>query len=335
MVFEIKKGVNISHWLSQSERRGKERRDYFTHEDIERIVDLGFDHIRLPIDEVQLWNENGTLDTETADLLNTAIYWCDRQSLRTVVDLHILKSHSFNDKEVPRLFTDQSELLRFAALWAELSYVVQEWSNEKTAYEILNEPVARDPQDWNRVSGTIFSQLRKKEPDRTIILGSNWFSMVNTFDVLDVPSDENIILTFHYYLPMLLTHYKASWMELGKYDGPINYPGYPIVPEIFDELKEPLKSTVAELNVFYDRNKIIEDLHMPLEKRKQTGKPLYCGEFGVIRNVAEEIRRVWYNDIVSVFNEYNISFCHWDYRGIFGILDENRKGTGILSALLS
>jgi len=334
MAFKINKGINISHWLSQSERRGKERREYFTREDISRIVDLGFDHIRLPVDEVQLWNEYGNLDNETADLLNTAIHWCDCQNLRTVVDLHILRSHFFNDKEVPRLFSDQSELLRFANLWAELSSVIQEWSNEKTAYEILNEPIARDPQDWNRVSGFIFSELRKRESDRTIILGSNWFSAVNTFDVLEVPRDENIILTFHYYLPMLLTHYKASWLELGKYDGPINYPGYPILPEIFDQLNEPLKSTVAEQNVFYNRNKIIEDLYMPLEKRKQTGKPLYCGEFGVIRNVPMEIRRLWYDDIISVFHEYDISFCHWDYRGVFGILDENRKDTGILPILL-
>lgn len=333
MAFNIKRGINISHWLSQSDKRGKERREYFTSEDISRISDFGFDHIRLPIDEVQMWNENGQLENETADLLNTAIYWSDRQNLRVVVDFHILKSHYFNDKDEPRLFTDQSEPLRFAGLWSELSSVVREWPEKKVAYEILNEPVALDPQDWNRVGGYLFSELRKKEPDRTIILGSNRFSMVNTFDTLEVPDDKNLVLTFHYYHPMLFTHYKASWMETGKYEGPINYPGYPVAKEFVDGLTEPLRSKIVEMNKYYDRDRIIEDLQIPLLRSKETASPLYCGEFGVIRNVPLELRRAWYSDIISVFNEHDIAYCHWDYRGSFGILDDNRKDTGIASLL--
>ena len=57
--FEIKRGVNVSHWLSQSQARGQARVNHIKEQDMIRIRELGFDHIRLPIDEVQFWDEQG------------------------------------------------------------------------------------------------------------------------------------------------------------------------------------------------------------------------------------------------------------------------------------
>ena len=57
--FVFKRGTNISHWLSQSNRRGDDRKNYFTEKDVIYLAGLGFDHIRIPVDEEQLWKENG------------------------------------------------------------------------------------------------------------------------------------------------------------------------------------------------------------------------------------------------------------------------------------
>ena len=54
MSFDIRRGVNVGGWLSQSRRRGQERREYFKRDDARKIADLGLDHIRLPVDEEQL-----------------------------------------------------------------------------------------------------------------------------------------------------------------------------------------------------------------------------------------------------------------------------------------
>lgn len=66
--FTIKRGTNISHWLSQSKRRGQERLEFFTEDDVEYIARLGFDHIRIPIDEEQMWNEQGAKEEEAFTL---------------------------------------------------------------------------------------------------------------------------------------------------------------------------------------------------------------------------------------------------------------------------
>ena len=57
--FQINRGTNLSHWLSQSEERGEARRQHIQEDDFERLEQLGFDFVRLPIDEVQFWDEEG------------------------------------------------------------------------------------------------------------------------------------------------------------------------------------------------------------------------------------------------------------------------------------
>ena len=51
--FRIKRGTNISHWLSQSEQRGEARRLHIQEDDFARLSELGFDFVRIPIDEEQ------------------------------------------------------------------------------------------------------------------------------------------------------------------------------------------------------------------------------------------------------------------------------------------
>ena len=94
--FEVKKGPNIAHWLSQSQRRGMEREQFFSESDVEEIVKMGFDHIRLPIDEEQMWDENGNRHDDAFQLMENCIDWCAKNDLRIIVDLHILRSHYFN-----------------------------------------------------------------------------------------------------------------------------------------------------------------------------------------------------------------------------------------------
>ena len=84
--FEIRRGVNISHWLSQSGRRGEGRREWFTEKDVKLIASVGFDHIRLPVDEEQLWDEAGNKEKEAFELLHNAINWAQQSKLRIIVD---------------------------------------------------------------------------------------------------------------------------------------------------------------------------------------------------------------------------------------------------------
>ena len=94
--FRIKRGTNVSHWLSQSEERGEARKLHIQEDDFARLDSLGFDFVRIPIDEVQFWDEEGNKLPEAWDLLTFALDQCGKHHLRAIVDLHIIRSHYFN-----------------------------------------------------------------------------------------------------------------------------------------------------------------------------------------------------------------------------------------------
>lgn len=335
MSFEIHRGTNISHWLSQSTARGEERRRWFASRDVERIAGWGLDHIRLPVDEEQLWGPDGDMEPEACELLAAAVEWCERSGLRVVVDLHIIRSHYFNDEGVPALFADPAERDRFIELWTDLSALLGHYSTDLVAYELLNEAVAPDAAAWNRTLRAPFDLVRAREPQRTIVVGSNRFNQYQTFPELEVPEDDHLILTFHYYNPMFITHYTAKWWRAGgSYSGPIRYPGRPI-PDSQHIAIERLRDAGMEAeNRQFSRDVMIADMSIPVKKARETGHPLYCGEFGCYEHTPPDIREAWYRDVAFTFRELGIDWANWDYKGHFGLVDSAGNETGVRGWLM-
>ena len=318
--FEIHRGVNISHWLSQSGRRGQERREFFGDKDVALIASLGYDHIRLPVDEEQLWDEAGNREPEAFALLHNGIGWAKKNGLRIVVDLHILRSHHFNAAEKP-LWTDPKAQEKFLQLWRELSSELKKYPVSLVAYELMNEPVADDPEDWNRLVAKAVAVVRAGEPHRTIVIGSNRWQSVGTFDQLRIPEgDRNIILSFHFYSPMLITHHQASWTSVGKYKGPVKYPGLLVKDEDMDGLSDEVARIVKGNNGTYDRQRLEALLAKPLALSRKLDLPLYCGEWGAISRCRRQARMNWYADVCANLEKHGIAWANWDYKGGFGIV---------------
>jgi endoglucanase len=318
--FEIRRGTNISHWLSQSNRRGEARREWFGEKDVELIASLGFDHIRLPVDEEQMWDEAGHKEAEAFELLHSAIGWAQKNKLRVVVDLHILRSHHFNADEKP-LWTQPEAQEKFFQLWRELSAELKRYPVSAVAYELMNEPVADDPEDWNRLVAKATAIVRENEPHRKIVIGSNRWQSTSTFDQLRIPEgDRDIILSFHLYTPMLITHYKASWTSVGRYEGLVTYPGQLVQPEDIEGLPADVAQIVRNNNGVYDREKLESLLAKPLALARKLDLPLYCGEWGALPTTPREVRMQWYRDVRLNLEKHGIAWANWDYKGGFGIL---------------
>ncbi len=278
--FSLHKGTNISHWLSQSDRRGEARKNFFLEKDVTYLASLGFDHLRIPIDEEQMFDEQGNKEAEAFGLLHQALDWCRQHGLRAIVDLHILRSHHFNEAEKP-LWTDPAAQEKFLQLWQELSGELKEYPTGMVAYELMNEPVADDPENWNQLVARAVQKLRQAEPERTIVIGSNRWQSAATFDQLKVPSgDPHILLSFHFYEPFLLTHYHASWTDLANYQGPVHYPGMMVTQEELSKMPEAQANTAAAWSRVYTRDTLEQMMQKPMAVAKALNLPLYCGEWG-------------------------------------------------------
>jgi endoglucanase len=320
--FKIFKGTNIAHWLSQSEARGAERDSFFQEKDIILIKSLGFDHIRLPIDEMQMWDEKGVRYEDAFKLMTNCLDWCQKHELKVIVDLHILRSHHFN-AEVKPLWTDPKEQEKFYQFWIDLSSVLKVYPVSNLAYELMNEAVADDPEQWNNLLANAMKAIRILEPERIIVIGSNKWQSASTFDVLKVPADKNIILSFHFYEPFPLTHHLASWTYIKNYSGPVHYPGVLLSQEEFDALAPDQQAFAKDwVGVEWNMEKLEQMMQLPLQKSKELGLQVYCGEYGVISSAPEADKIRWYNDMISVFNKNGIASANWNYKsGSFGLVN--------------
>ena len=293
---------------------------------------MGFDHIRLPIDEEQMWDENGKRHKDAFELMKNCIDWCTKYNLRVIIDLHILRSHHFNEKEKP-LWTDPKEQDKFFDLWRDLSKALKKYPNNLVAYELMNEAVADDHEQWNNLVARAFKALRELEPERTIVIGSNRWQSAQTFDALRVPeNDKNIILSFHFYEPFLLTHYEASWTDLKDYHGPVHYPAALLSQSEFETLPENQNPAVKKyLDQEWDKETILKRWEKPIRKAKELGLPLYCGEFGIVANAPAKDRLRWYTDMLALFNENGIGYANWNYRSDnFGLVDSKGNNENLI-----
>ncbi len=346
--FRIKRGTNVSHWLSQNnEDRGEARRLHIQEDDFARLDSLGFDFVRLPIDEVQFWDEEGNKLPEAWELMTNAINWAEKHHLRTIVDLHIIRSHYFNavnegGGNANTLFTSEKAQQDLINMWYQLSDVLKGYSVDSVAYEFMNEPVAEDHEQWNQLIAKVHKALREREPQRTLVIGSNMWQSYGTIKYLKVPeNDKNIILSFHYYNPMILTHYGAWWTPIGKYTGKVNYPGVLVSKEDYDAASDSVKAVIDE-NKFtteeWNIDRIRADFKDAIEAAKKYNLQLFCGEWGVYEPVDRELAYKWTKDMLTVFDEFNIAWTTWCYDADFGFWDQKKhdfKDKGLVDLLMA
>ena len=329
--FRIKRGTNLSHWLSQSEERGEARLLHIQEDDFARLDSLGFDFVRIPIDEVQFWDEAGNKLPEGWNLLTFALDQCIKHHLRAIVDLHIIRSHYFNavnegGANANTLFTSEKSQQDLINMWYQLSDALKGYSNDSVAYEFMNEPVAEEHEQWNALIAKVHKALREREPQRTLVIGSNLWQGYQTIQYLKVPEgDKNIILSFHYYNPMILTHYGAWWTPLRDYKGKVNYPGVLVSKEDYEAAPDSLKPELEEYTKEeWNIDKIRADFADAIAAAKKYDLQLFCGEWGVYEPVDRELAYKWTKDMLTVFKENNIAWTTWCYDADFGFWDQQK-----------
>ena len=70
------------------------------------------------------------------------------------------------------------------------------------AYELMNEPVADDHEQWNNIVAECVRTIRLLEPERSLLVGSNRWQGYETMRYLKIPeNDPNLIISFIIIIP--------------------------------------------------------------------------------------------------------------------------------------
>lgn len=311
----LNRGINLGGWLSQYKIFDRAHFNTFIQEaDIARIASWGLDHIRLPVDypvlEETLPNER--YDVSGFEYIDQCLNWCQKYALNLLIDLHKAPGYAFGEWERASLFSNPQHRDRFIKIWAGLADHYR--GVESVVFELLNEIKLPDSSPWNQLVKEVITIIHEIDANRSIILGGNHYNSPDQLQNLDIYEDHHILYTFHFYFPMVVTHQRAYWVPLLKnISQTVEYPG--IYPEI--------NSFGADMiGNFMDRG-LLKDFLLPaLDFMKNTGKSVYCGEFGVIDQAPIETRINWTRDMVSIFNKFNIGWALWTYKAMdFGLVD--------------
>ena len=235
------------------------------------------------------------------------------------------------------LWSNPAEQDKLVEMWKVIQSLLRQYPVTDVAYELLNEAVAPTDEQWANLMLRIVEMIRQTEKDRVIVLGANMQNNVAHVKNIKVPEgDKNIILSFHFYEPLLITHYQASWTPLRilNFDGPMEYPGQLIPDEVYNKLSDEEKAVVKPYHYSYNQEWMRQTWSDAIAYAKSKGLTLYLGEFGCMVNCGENIRLAWLKDVVDLARQNNIPYALWEYSAQFGFADRWNKGKITNQALM-
>lgn len=324
---QLRRGINTSLWFAQTRDYSSERLRTFTAaEDLTLIAALGFDHIRLSVDATPLaaWQRSPDHRSPFLEELDRVMRTALGNRLSVVIDIHPESDYKAG------LQQGSMGVQRFTALWRDVAAHYAGLDPEHVFFEMMNEPEQNDPYRWNGIQAVVADAIRGVAPRHTIIATGAHYSGLRDLLQMRPLSTQNVIYTFHDYEPFAFTHQGATWTSPEVQ--PLRSVPYPSSPDTVDPLlqQEPDLSSEFFLSEYglgrWDLTRVKRSLAFANQWSKRYGVPVYCGEFGVLRDYAPAAMRVqWIRDMRLTLEDFGIGWAMWDYQANFGIV---RKENG-------
>jgi endoglucanase len=319
----MRRGVNLSHWFSQSPRQDYSEshlREHTTRRDIELIKSLGFDHVRFPVEPAPLFDaaHPSELNAEYLRHLDAALDMLLSTGLAVVLDLHP------SDELKIKLRTDDRAVAALADFWRSLARHVSARDPERLFLEIMNEPMAEDPFRWMGIQARVAAAIREGAPRHTIIATGPRWSSVDQLLLVEPVADRNVVYNFHFYEPHNFTHQGATWgADFWPHLKNVPYPSSPemVAPLLASIGNETARGALREYGEErWDASRVEREIARAAEWARVRGVALTCNEFGVYRAYSPPASRLrWIADVRAALERHGIGWAMWDYAGGFGV----------------
>ena len=283
------RGINLGGVLDRRDGRAGWR---VRGEHLDDVAAAGFTAVRLPV----CWWAHA----DPGRLLDTAAELIDAiraRGLGVVLTMH----------HADGVHADPERLL---ALWRRIAGRFA-GTPGPLAYDLLNEPRITAA-EWNALLPAALRAVREADPERPVIVSGAEAGTVAGLRDLELPPDEHLIASVHYYEPFRFTHQGAPW--------------------------EP--GSDAWLGTTWgtedDRAAVTADLEAAAAWARERGVPLYVGEFGTY-DAADDASRVrWTTWVRNELERLELPWAYWDLATDFGAYDADRREwrQDLLEALL-
>ncbi len=184
---------------------------------------------------------------------------------------------------------------RFLAMWDQIA---QRYAgrSERLVFEPYNEPHGTLEPHWNRLLAEVVARIRVSNPQRVLMVGPTMWNNALRLRDLQLPADENLIVTVHHYEPFDFTHQGAEW----------NVPQLPLGLDCCD---------AGQLS------RIVAPLELARQWREQHGYPVVVGEFGAYGKAPAGARRRYLAAIRHEMEQRQLPWMYWELAAGFGVYD--------------
>ncbi|MCE5218447.1 cellulase family glycosylhydrolase [bacterium] len=278
-------------------------------DDFRWIADWGFDFVRLPMCYL-LWIEGDDvykLSEAGLARVDRAVELGQKYHLHVNLNFHRGPGYSVNrEREEPfNLWKDEEALQAFCFHWGHFAQRYKGIGSDKLSFNLVNEPASPSDrmsrEDHERVMRATVARIRAIDPERLVLLdGLSWGN-----DPCPELADLGVAQSCRAYVPMQISHYRASWVN----------------SEGWAEPTWPLQLPGGEV---WDRHRL-EHHYGRWAELAQKGVGVHCGEGGAYSYTPHEVYLGWLREVMEVLQGYGIGYALWNFRGSFGILDSKRE----------
>jgi len=261
------------------------------------VKEAGFDFARVPV----RWNTHAgqewpyTIDPTFFARVDEVVNWAVQRDLTIIIDFHHYEE---------MMWDPWSNKDRYLGIWKQVAEHYQEYPSN-VLFELLNEPNDQlNASLWNQYLAETLTLVRETDPTRDVVIGPASWNAYDWLSTLDLPNDQHLIVTFHYYLPFQFTHQGAEWAgeEAQKWLG--------TTWDATDEQK-------AEISGHFD---------MVAEWAQRHGNVrVLLGEFGAYSRGPQDSRVRWTEFIAREAERQGFAWSYWEFNAGFGIYDPNAK----------
>ncbi|QGY46710.1 cellulase family glycosylhydrolase [Maribellus comscasis] len=262
------------------------------------IAELGFNHVRIPI----RWEPEARSSLTSPYTIKTSFLNRIKQVVDSALNNDLFVIINMHHHDSLYAYPD-AQKERFLAQWKQISEFFKDYS-DSLLFEILNEPHGNLTADkWNSFSGEALQTIRTDNPDRIILIGTAEYGGLSGLSKLQLPDDENIIVTVHYYNPFSFTHQGASWAG--------NDADSWLGTEWTDtkDERDVMRQEFSSLVTFSLENSI----------------PVHIGEFGAYSTADMTSRAKWTTFLARYFEQQSWSWAYWEFSAGFGIYNPNAE----------
>ena len=266
-------------------------REFFTEADAAYLASLGLNSLRIPFNYRHFESDAEPLaiKAEGFALLDRVVDACAAHGIYTILDLHAVPGaqnqhwHSDNPTQWAYFWEQRQFQDRVVNLWEHIAehYRDNPWV---AGYNPVNEPADAHGDAIGPFYRRLESAIRAVDPDHILFLDGNRYS--TQFDQLGDPLPNTVYTAHDYALP--------GFVDGGPYPG-------------------------VSRGEYVDRDRVEETFLQRTAYMRETGTPIWVGEFGPVYTgdpVRDEQRYRLLQDQLEIYDRCDASWALWTYKDI-------------------